>query len=412
MSADHPDRPPLAPSGSYRHVAQWLLGGVLLIVAGWALRAMAPVVIPVVFAVFLTLMLRPLDRRVADALPGPLEWAGRVAVMLLLLVILGVFAAGLAFSAQQLLGRLPSIAEALAEMLPDAAAPAAGQASGETADAATATPGAGQGLSGDGTAQGDGAGGLAASARELLDRFGVSLQGLGQDFGSWALGMAGSVAEQVANTIGGLVAALIVVFFLVLLGLSEAPLWNRKIESLCARTGRAAWHDTLKVTASRLRRFLLVRVLMGVVSASLYVGWLALFGIDLLLVWAVLTFLLTFIPNLGSVISGTLPVLYALVTADLSTVLVVAAGLFVIEQVIGNLVDPLLQGRAIVLSPLVVLVALLLWGWLWGVAGALLAVPMTVTILIVCNHVPALRPIALFLSNQPDHDRLDEALAG
>jgi AI-2 transport protein TqsA len=140
------------------------------------------------------------------------------------------------------------------------------------------------------------------------------------------------------------------------------------------------------------------------------VGWLYLFDVRLLPVWAILTLLLSFIPNLGSVLSGVLPTLYALVTKDFQTALLIGAGLFAIEQVVGNFIDPRLQGRQIAISPLVVLAAILIWGWIWGVAGALLAVPMTIAIMVACAQVPALRPLALILSDQTEEDELLDSL--
>ena len=68
-----------------------------------------------------------------------------------------------------------------------------------------------------------------------------------------------------------------------------------------------------------------------------------------------------------------------------------------LDQVVGNYLDPRLQGRALNISSLVVLVSVIFWGWIWGVAGTLLAVPMTATIMIACSHVPALRPIAILM---------------
>jgi AI-2 transport protein TqsA len=210
---------------------------------------------------------------------------------------------------------------------------------------------------------------------------------------------------------GTFVAFIVLVFFLVLLALGEADTWSSKIDALSRRHDRSNWHEAAALVATSLRRFLLVRALTGALSVVLYVGWLWLFGIDLLLVWAILTFILTFIPNIGSIISGLLPVLYAFLTADLGTAFAVGAGILAIEQVIGNFIDPKLQGRQILLSPFVILIALLFWGWLWGLAGAFLAVPMTSTILVVCAYVPALRPVALLLSNQRNEEELDEALA-
>ena len=101
--------------------------------------------------------------------------------------------------------------------------------------------------------------------------------------------------------------------------------------------------------------------------------------------------------------------LYALVTQDFSTALYVAIGVLVIEQVMGNLVDPKVSGDRIAVSALVVLVALLFWSWLWGIPGALLAGPVTVSLIVIGAHVPALRPWALLLSDRTDMAGLREA---
>jgi AI-2 transport protein TqsA len=91
--------------------------------------------------------------------------------------------------------------------------------------------------------------------------------------------------------------------------------------------------------------------------------------------------------------------------------MLVGAGLIVIEQVIGNWVDPRMQGNQVALSPLVILIAVVFWGWLWGVAGAFLGTPMTLAIMIVSNAIPPLRPVALLLSNQKRPEDLDAVLS-
>ena len=85
------------------------------------------------------------------------------------------------------------------------------------------------------------------------------------------------------------------------------------------------------------------------------------------------------------------------------------AGLVLIDQVIGNYLDPRLQGRTLNMSSLVVLISVILWGWIWGVVGTLLAVPMTVTIMSACERIPALRPIAILLQGGPDEGESDPA---
>lgn len=385
-----PEPSPKVSAAKTSPVVHWMLGLVVVILAGWALKAMSAVAVPVVFAAFIALAIYPLERRIADALPSRLKWLGRVAVMIVFLLILALFTSAVAFAAQRLLDSLPDLSQKIGEWL---------SRSGLEASAANGQNGQ---TSSEGTA---------AGANALFQDLAGALRDSIGALGNWAVDVTSSFAQTFVAATGGLVAALIVVFFLVLLGLGEGGLWQRKLAAICSGSSNAALQDAIATTADRVRKFVLVRAGVGVLTAAAYAGWLAIFGLDLLLVWAVLALCLTFIPNLGSIISGTLPFFYALLTLDLGTALIVGAGLFVIEQIIGNFVDPRLQGRELVLSPVVILLALLFWGWLWGVAGALLAVPMTIAILAIFNHVPALRGIALLLSNQPAPDDLDRALA-
>ena len=199
-------------------------------------------------------------------------------------------------------------------------------------------------------------------------------------------------------------------FFLTLMMLIEGPRWRDKMLFLVRPRSESDALAAVGEIAERLRKYLWARTLIGALTALLYMGWLWIFGIDLIFVWGLLAFLLNYIPTLGSLVAGIAPVVYAFVTRDFGTATLIAAGLLAIEQVMGNYIDPRVQGRRVSISPLVVLIVLLLWGWIWGVAGAVLAVPITIALLIVSAHVPSLRPLAVILSNETDEAGLDRSL--
>jgi AI-2 transport protein TqsA len=226
-------------------------------------------------------------------------------------------------------------------------------------------------------------------------------------FGSTILGQVSGIVKAVVTTTGSVLAGIVLVFFLTLLMLIEAPLWRKKLSSIASSYTAQDTEDTLNVVAYRLRRYLLTRTVLGLLTALLYVLWLWIFGVDLLLVWFLLTFLLNYIPTIGSLISGGLAIIYAYVQKDFGSATLVAAGLLAIEQIMGNYIDPRVQGRQVSVSPLIILFVLLLWGWIWGVAGALLAVPITIAVIIISAHVAPLRPLGLLLSNEKDMDGLD-----
>jgi AI-2 transport protein TqsA len=361
------ERQPIAGGGRRARIALGLLAVVAILLAGWALRGMAAVVIPLILAIFVTLATLPLDRLIAGRMPKGLGWLGRAAVMLVLLLILGAFIGGLAYCVGRIATELPNLPQGLGGLLP-----------------------------------GEDATGLAGTVRDMLE-------GRGEMFLSRVIGTATSLAQAVASAMGVVFVGLFLVLFLVLLALSEAETWEAKFDALPPR-GAGGWRRAAGTLGAALRRFIVTRAAVGVISATAYSLWLLPFGLELILVWAILTFLMNFIPNIGAVISGVFPTVYAFLTLDLGTALVIGAGLTLIEQVIGNWVDPRMQGNQVALSPLVILVAVVFWSWVWGVAGAFLGTPMTLAIMILCNAVAGLRPVALILSNQPSPEDLDRAL--
>ena len=109
-----------------------------------------------------------------------------------------------------------------------------------------------------------------------------------------------------------------------------------------------------------------------------------------------------YVPRFGSIIAGVLAVLVAFLQLGPLWALIAAGGIIAIDQAIGNVLDPRLQGRALDISPLVVLLSVIFWGWIWGVPGMILAVPMTATLITLCELVPALRPAAILMSGSGD----------
>lgn len=202
----------------------------------------------------------------------------------------------------------------------------------------------------------------------------------------------GEIAASLARTAWQGASLLIIVVFLILLMLLESAEWRRKM-TVRRQRGEAAL-EIARVCAERVRGYLYVRTVLGVASSLLAGAWLTLLNVDLVLTWMVLTFTLNYIPNVGSVIAVVPPSLMAIVQHGPVRGLIVFGGLVIFEQVIGNVIDPRMQGRRLSLSPVLVMVSLVFWSWAWGVAGALMAAPMTVALVVICAHVPGLEWVA------------------
>jgi predicted PurR-regulated permease PerM len=125
-----------------------------------------------------------------------------------------------------------------------------------------------------------------------------------------------------------------------------------------------------------------------------------LIGVDFAVTWGALAFFLNFIPTVGSMIASIPPILVALVQFDTFWPAVVTAlALLTIQMVIGNGITPKVMGDQLNLSPVVVLISLVFWGWLWGIVGALLSTPIASAIKIVCENIDALKPISILMGS-------------
>ena len=150
-----------------------------------------------------------------------------------------------------------------------------------------------------------------------------------------------------------------------------------------------------------MRQYLIAKTLISLATGGVTTGILYIFGVDFALLWGFLTFLLNFIPNFGSIVAGIFPVVLARLQFDsASTALILLVLLVTTQMVMGNVIEPKLLEFSLDLSPLLVLVALIFWGWLWGVWGMILAVPMMSILKIIFENFDTLRPIGLLMSGK------------
>ena len=154
-------------------------------------------------------------------------------------------------------------------------------------------------------------------------------------------------------------------------------------------------------------KYTFLKLIISVITGILFYFAAVITGLDFALVWGVLAVILNFIPTIGSIIctAGTIVMALIQFAPDWSNVIYVTVLMIGIEMVVGNIIDPKLQGVQLNISPLVILVALAVWGYIWGLAGMFLAVPLTSIIQIISANIPSLRPIAIMLSEGRDYRR-------
>lgn len=150
---------------------------------------------------------------------------------------------------------------------------------------------------------------------------------------------------------------------------------------------------------SQIQRYLAIKTVVSFFTGVFAFIVLTLFGLDFAILFGLLTFILNYIPNIGSFIATVFPVMIAIFQFDtLWPALWILVILVVIQQIMGSFIEPRLMGKGLDLSPLVILFFLFFWGWLWGIPGMILAVPIAAIVKIVTSNIPELEFMAVFMS--------------
>ena len=210
----------------------------------------------------------------------------------------------------------------------------------------------------------------------------------------------GAMIGSLAATLGGTVASSGLILIYVLFLMAEQRNFNAKLTAIVKDPARqAAVRSIFRQIAARTQTYIWVKTLMSLLTGTISYIVLIAVGVDHAAFWAFIIFMLNYIPTIGSMLGVVFPALLSLVQfADLTPFLVVTACLGTTQIIIGNIVEPRFMGTSLNLSPLVVILSLVIWGFFWGVPGMVLCVPITVIMMIMFSAVPRLRPIAILLS--------------
>ncbi|WP_258104115.1 AI-2E family transporter [Marinoscillum sp. MHG1-6] len=158
-----------------------------------------------------------------------------------------------------------------------------------------------------------------------------------------------------------------------------------------------------------ISRYLSLKSLVSLLTGILSYFALLAFGIDAPIFWALLIFVLNYIPTVGSLIATLFPAFFAILQfGELAPFIYVLISVGTIQVIVGNIVEPKIMGNSLNLSSLVVILSLTIWGAIWGVMGMILSVPITVMMIIVCEEIPSLRFVAVALSERGDIRPPDE----
>ncbi|MBI2781445.1 MAG: AI-2E family transporter [Chloroflexi bacterium] len=328
---------------------------VLVLLAALTLREVSSLIVPVLFGLFLALVASPLvsalERRGAS---HPVALA--TAIGLVLLIVLAAVAV-IAISISQLVVLIPRYEDRLGQVI--------------------------------------------ESIRQFLAGYGVAIDPEALP-GMLTPGALASFVQSTAAAISRTAAAIFVLAFTLVYALAGAASLRSRAEAafgqqhaLLAGVGRFGLD---------LRRFLVVRAQLGLFAAVLVFVLLLALGVPLPALWSLLVFAASFIPNVGTIIALVPPTILALLDSGLGAAVAVVAGFTIINFAQDYLLQPKMMGTELNLSPLVIFLSIIVWAWILGPAGALLAVPLTVGVVALLEASPGSRGVATLMRSHAEAD--------
>ena len=254
---------------------------------------------------------------------------------------------------------------------------------------------------------------LLATIQSIAIRIGVETEPTWETLRRDVLGRI-NIQQLVGVTVASL-GSIVVTFFIVLIYagflLMETGSFARKIGRLSDDPDEVA-HVRMVIgdINSRIGTYLVMKTGINVALGLLSYAVLRVAGIEFAGFWALLIGLFNYIPYVGGFIGVGFPVVVALMQyGDLWQVALLTLALAAAQVLMGNFIEPWLMGNSLNLSPFVILVSLVIWSSIWGLAGAILAVPVTAILVIVLSEFNVTRPVAVMLSKDgnvtPPHHR-------
>ncbi len=225
----------------------------------------------------------------------------------------------------------------------------------------------------------------------------ASMQNLGDMIDpGWAMGLVASIL----NSLKGVLTNTFLIIFTTIFILLEASSVGTKVEAAFGRSANSL--ERPRIFLQNLGRYLGIKTIISF-ATGLCAGVLTwAIGLDFPLLWAMLAFLLNYIPTIGSIIAAVPAILLALVQLGPAEAGATAIGFAAINVVFGNAIEPRLMGYGVGISPLIVFIGLVFWGWVFGPVGMLLSVPLTMTLKLALESDERSRWIAILIGSERD----------
>lgn len=210
----------------------------------------------------------------------------------------------------------------------------------------------------------------------------------------------GSWGRSTLQTFLGFFTGTMVIILYMIFLLAEAASFEKRLNAAFGRDRADRAMSVVRTINSAISRYIsvktLVSALIGIISGTV----LALFGVKFALMWGILTFFANFIPYIGSLAAVSMPIGLSYVQfSDPWTTIIIGVILITAQVVTGNVLEPVMVGHRLGVSPLLILLSLAFWGFLWGIPGMILSAPLAVTIKIVMENIGPTRNVAKLFSD-------------
>ncbi len=211
-----------------------------------------------------------------------------------------------------------------------------------------------------------------------------------------------NILSQIANGLSSVFSNFMMVLIYLLFIFLETNSIKLKIDSLFLdKSKKDRFNEVLKKIEISLAEYFRVKTMMSLLTGFLSFCVLTVIGVDAPIFWAFLIFLLNYIPTIGSLIATVFPAVFSLLQFGSFTKFIVILLLIgAVQMIVGNLIEPRFVGKSLNISPMVTIIALTLWGQIWGVVGMLLSVPITVIMIIILSQFESTKKVAIILSEK------------
>lgn len=210
-----------------------------------------------------------------------------------------------------------------------------------------------------------------------------------------------STITGVFSSITGIIGNYVLIIFYLIFLLSEAKNIQSRVKVAFSEEKEKTINNTINSIYNDLRKYMAGKAFLSFLQSVTIGVFLWICGVDFFMIWAFMFFFSDFIPNIGSLIVTVLVAVTMLLQFDgILLPIIVIAVLIVIQNVKGNIIEPKVFGERLDLSPLLLLFSLIFWGYIWGIVGMILSVPIMSMIKITLMNIPQTRPYAILMSNK------------